>query len=87
MVVVKIFAVNEAELNEYCRKKGLYLEQIKAWMEVCLQTNGQAFVQAKQLNGQVMKEEKQRAKALTEEAALLLLRKKSRAIWWANEDA
>lgn len=30
-VVVDTAAFNEAELAEYCRKKGLYPEQIKAW--------------------------------------------------------
>ncbi|WP_152928014.1 transposase [Lysinibacillus macroides] len=78
--------MNELELAEYCRKKELYREQIEAWRNVCLQANGQAFDQAKQLNG-ALKEEQKRAKqlekelqkkekALAEAAALLLLRKK-----------
>lgn len=97
LVVMETFVMNEAELADYCRRKGLYREQIEAWKEVCLQANGQAFDQAKQLNGQ-LKEEKQRAKALekdlqkkekalAEAAALLLLRKKSQAIWGDEEDA
>ncbi|MUV38413.1 hypothetical protein JNUCC1_02251 [Lentibacillus sp. JNUCC-1] len=78
------------------RKKGLYREQINAWQQVCLQANGNAFNQAKALTGQ-LKEEKQRSKtlekdlqkkekALAEAAALLLLRKKARAIWGDQED-
>jgi transposase len=96
LIVMETFAMNELELAEYCRKKGLYREQIEAWRNVCLQANGQAFDQAKQLNGQ-LKEEKQRAKqlekelqkkekALAEAAALLLLRKKARAIWGDDEE-
>ncbi|MCM3390722.1 transposase [Ureibacillus chungkukjangi] len=96
LVVMETFSMNEAELAEYCRRKGLYREQIESWKEVCLQANGQAFDQAKQLNGQ-LKEEKQRAKALekdlqkkekalAEAAALLLLRKKAQAIWGDEED-
>lgn len=96
LVVMETFAMNEVELAEYCRKKGLYREQIEAWKEVCLQANGQAFNQAKQLNGQ-LKEEQQRTKALekdlqkkekalAEAAALLLLRKKARAIWGDEEE-
>ncbi len=96
LVVMETFSMNEAELAEYCRRKGLYREQIEAWKEVCLQANGQAFDQAKQLNGQ-LKEEKQRAKALekdlqkkekalAEAAALLLLRKKAQAIWGDDEE-
>ena len=30
-VVVETYAMNTEELNEYCRNKGLYLEQIKSW--------------------------------------------------------
>ena len=96
LVVMETFAMNEADLAEYCRRKGLYREQIEAWKKVCLQANGQAFDQAKQLNGQ-LKEEQQRAKALekdlqkkekalAEAAALLLLRKKARAIWGDDEE-
>ncbi|RKJ47370.1 IS3 family transposase, partial [Butyricicoccus sp. 1XD8-22] len=31
LVVMETFAMNELELAEYCRKKGLYREQIEAW--------------------------------------------------------
>lgn len=96
LVVMETFTMNELELAEYCRKKGLYREQIEAWRTVCLQANGQAFDQAKQLNG-ALKEEQRRAKqlekelqkkekALAEAAALLLLRKKAQAIWGDDED-
>lgn len=54
---METFVMSEVELAEYCRGKGLYREQIEAWKEVFLQTNGQAFDQEKQLNGQ-LKEEK-----------------------------
>ncbi|UOQ83405.1 hypothetical protein [Gracilibacillus salinarum] len=43
--------MNESELGEYCRKKGLYREQIEAWKDSCLQANGQALDQSKQLSG------------------------------------
>ena len=96
LIVMETFAMNEIELAEYCRKKGLYREQIEAWKSVCLQANGQAFDQAKQLNG-ALKEEQKRAKqlekelqkkekALAEAAALLLLRKKAQAIWGDDEE-
>jgi transposase-like protein len=96
LIVMETFAMNESELAEYCRKKGLYREQIEAWKSVCLQANGQAFDQAKQLNG-ALKEEQKRAKqlekelqkkekALAEAAALLLLRKKAQAIWGDDEE-
>jgi len=96
LVVMETFAMNETELADYCRRKGLYREQIEAWKEVCLQANDQALNLAKQLNGQ-LKEEQKRAKALekdlqkkekalAEAAALLLLRKKAQAIWGDEEE-
>lgn len=51
LIVMETFAMTELELAEYCRKKGLYREQIEAWKKVCLQANGQAVDQSKQLNG------------------------------------
>ena len=88
--------MNTAELSEYCRKKGLYKEQIETWRSACLSANGRESDQAKQLN-QVLKEEKKRAKtleqdlrkkekALAEAAAILLLRKKAQAIWGDPEE-
>lgn len=83
--------MNEFELAEYCRKKGLYREQMEAWEKACLQANSQAFDQVKQLNSelkieknhakQLEKELQKKEKALAEATALLLLRKKARAIW------
>lgn len=63
LIVMDTFAMNELEIAEYCRKKGLYREQIEAWRNVCLQANAQSFDQAKQLNGE-LKDEQQRAKKL-----------------------
>lgn len=31
LVVMETYTMNQAELAEYCRKKGLYKEQIEAW--------------------------------------------------------
>jgi transposase len=96
LIVMETYTMNQAELAEYCRKKGLYKEQIEAWRDTCLNANGQESNQTKQLN-RVLKEEKKRAKslekdlrkkekALAEAAALLLLRKKAQAIWGDQED-
>ncbi len=30
-IVIETASLNEAELSEYCRKKGIYVEQIKQW--------------------------------------------------------
>ncbi|GAE31779.1 transposase [Alkalihalobacillus hemicellulosilyticus] len=47
LIVMETFTMNETELAEYCRKKGLYSEQIEAWRVACLQANGQVFDQSK----------------------------------------
>ncbi|WP_128896163.1 hypothetical protein [Longirhabdus pacifica] len=31
LVVMETYAMNEAQLADYCRKKRLYVEQIKVW--------------------------------------------------------
>jgi transposase len=96
LVVMETYAMNESELAEYCRKKGLYKEQIVSWRAVCLNANGREVDKSKQLN-QELKEERKRAKtlekdllkkekALAEAAALLLLRKKAQAIWGDQEE-
>jgi transposase len=40
LVVMETYSMNQAELAEYCRKKGLYKEQIEAWRETCLNADG-----------------------------------------------
>ncbi|HTR06822.1 MAG TPA: IS3 family transposase [Paraburkholderia sp.] len=85
-VVLEAAALNAAELAEYCRRKGLYPEQIAAWRAACQAANANAAEQAREQRHQ-SKEDKQRIKqlekelqrkekALAEAAALLILRKK-----------
>lgn len=91
LIVLETYTMNESELAEYCRKKGIYREQIEAWKRVCMTANNRHLEQSKIVT-QELKEEKVRAKklekelrekekALAEAAALLLLRKKALAIW------
>ena len=71
--------MNETELAEYARKKGLYVEQIKAWCDACMNANGGVAKEAARLNRELKESEKELArkeKALAETAALLVLRKK-----------
>jgi transposase-like protein len=95
--VLETAALNEADLAEYCRKRGLYPAQITAWRAACEQANDWDRVSTARL-GQATKEEKKRVKdlerdlarkekALAEAAALLILRKKASAIWGGDEDA
>lgn len=95
--VLETAALNQADLAEYCRKRGLFPEQIKTWRVACEQANDWDRVSTVRL-GQAAKEEKKRVKglerelarkdrALAETAALLVLRKKAAAIWGDGEDA
>ena len=85
-VVIETASLNEVELSEYCRRKGLYPEQISAWRDSCLQANASVFpkVDRAQLNAQTKQikqleaELRRKDKASAETAALLVLQKKSR---------
>jgi transposase len=95
-VVLESAALNEAELAEYCRKKGLFSEQISAWKQACMGANATAAEQAKAFKEQSKKDKqrikgletdlRRKEKALAETAALLVLRKKANAIWGESED-
>lgn len=96
MIVVETASLNSAELAEYCRKKGLYVEQVEAWRDACMQANGGIAEEAAKLNRANKEKEKAIKKlqtelrrkdaALAETAALIVLRKKAQAIWEENED-
>jgi transposase-like protein len=95
--VLETAALNEADLAEYCRKRGLYPAQITAWRSACEQANDWDRASTARL-GRATKGERKRVKdlerelarkdrALAETAALLVLRKKAQAIWGGDEDA
>jgi len=54
-------ALNEADLAEYCRKRGLYPAQIAAWRAACEQANDWDRASTARL-GQAIKEEKKRSR-------------------------
>ena len=55
--VLETAALNEADLSEYCRKRGLYSAQIAAWRSACEQANDWDRASSVRL-GRVTKEEK-----------------------------
>jgi transposase len=84
--------LSEAELGEYCRSKGIYLEQLKEWRTLCEVGLGSPVKVNNGLNGEEVKRirvlEKEllrKERALAETAALLVLRKKAGAIWGEDE--
>ena len=90
-IIIETAGLNSAQLSEYCRSKGLYLEQIDQWKTATLsgyQHNTQVEEekirsrredrkQIKRLESELRRKEK----ALAETAALLVLSKKREAIW------
>jgi len=49
LIVVETASLSEIEMAEYCRSKGLYVEQVEAWRDACMQANGGIAKQAAQL--------------------------------------
>ena len=94
--VLETASLSEAELAEYCRKRGLYPEQIQAWREACEQANDWDREQNRRLKSHSQEEKKRirnlerelkrKEAALAEAAALLVLRKKRQAIWGEDVD-
>ena len=95
-VVIETAALNAEELAEYCRGKGLYVEQIARWREAAIAgaetqrplsaAERRELLQDRKKIRQLEKELRRKEKALAEAAALLLLQKKTQAIWGASED-
>ena len=88
--VLETAALNEADLAEYCRKRGLYLAQIGVWRVACEQANDRDRASTARMSP-ATKDEKKRIKdlerelarkdrALAETAALLVLGKNASAI-------
>ncbi|WP_242875986.1 hypothetical protein [Cellulosilyticum sp. I15G10I2] len=96
MIVIEIASVNETELSKYCRQKGLYVEQVKEWKNICIQANGVVAEEASRLNKEVKirdkeiksleKELQRKEKALAEAAAILVLRKKLNTLLGTDDE-
>ena len=93
-LVMDTASLNEVELSEYCRRRGLYPAQLSTWREACVQANASATAkvdrekvrqQAKDIK-QLEAELRRKEKALAEAAALLVLQKKVQALWGEPED-
>jgi transposase-like protein len=91
--VMETASLNEVELSEYCRRRGLYPAQLSTWREACVQANASATAkvdreklrqQAKDIK-QLEAELRRKEKALAEAAALLMLQKKVQALWGEPE--
>ena len=96
-IVLETSTLAEVELSEYCRAKGLYPEQIKAWKkDFIASTTVKSNKRVKQTPEQkadkkrikeLERELRRKEKALAETAALLVLGKKYDAYWKEKEDS
>ena len=92
--VLESATLTEHELGEFCRRRGIFPEQLAAWRNTCMMANdGRSHKedrseqrnltkQIKTLEGDLRRKEK----ALAEAAALLILQKKTHLIWGDNGD-
>lgn len=96
-VIVETATMSETEISQYCREKGFYPEQIKAWKNEFItgmsgkstssQEEKAEIKKYKKLISQLEKDLNRKDKALAEAAALLILRKKLQAFYEeGNED-
>lgn len=94
--VMETASLNEHEIAEYCRRKGIFPHQLKQWREACENANDwdrQANIKLKSEQKasrlritNLEKELNRKEKALAEAAALLVLQKKVQAIWGDPEE-
>ena len=94
-MVVETAAMNEAERAEYCRKRGLYVEQLQVWRQTCEHANAGKTPKSgasaerqgdKRRIRELEQERRRKEQALAETAALLVRRKKAQAIWGEPAD-
>lgn len=95
-IIIETASLNETEISEYCRRKGLYPDQISSWKSAIKQSlthkepvskaTRETFQQQAKTIKQLHSELNRKEKALAEAAALLILEKKIQSIWSKPED-
>ena len=93
-MVIACDALDESEISELCRQKGVFPHQVEQWKKDFAQdrkvTKSQQQTEMRALknkNKQLEKELRRKEKALAETAALLVLQKKVNALWGNDEDS
>ncbi|MDQ6978161.1 MAG: hypothetical protein Q9M75_08600, partial [Ghiorsea sp.] len=95
-VLLETSSLNETELAAYCRKKGLYVEDLASWKAEAIHGYSRQNMADAGLKkdlqsmtkeaAKLKKELERKDKALAEAAALLILSKKASAIWGEFEE-
>jgi transposase-like protein len=93
--VIETAPMNEVDLGEYCRRRGIYPEQLRVWREACERANDWERTATSRITRETKDDKKRiqqlerelarKEKALAEAAALMILRKKAAAIWGPRE--
>ena len=89
-MIKETFHMNELELGEYCRSKGILASDLRRWEEeITNPVKGLTAAERVSLisaNRKLKRELERKDKALAEAAALLVLSKKANAIWGGKEE-
>ena len=89
-MIKETFHMNELELGEYCRSKGILASDLSRWEEEITKPakdlTAAERVSLISANRKLKRELERKDKALAEAAALLVLSKKANAIWGGKEE-
>lgn len=93
-IIIETASMNQHEMSEYCRSKGLYPQQIEEWKGSAFTEDSKHKAAANETSGaqyrkkikRLESELRRKEKALAEAAALLVLSKKLEAVFGENED-
>jgi len=93
-IVLETASLNEVELGEYCRRKGLFPQMIDSWENTCRHAHTPLAPKSEKATISTQKKEikrlevelKRKDKALVEAAVLLVLQKKVQSLWEDPED-
>lgn len=94
--IIETASLNQLQLSEYCRTKGIYPEQLTQWKDAalvgCSNSKPQERISVDEAKANKKRihalesELNRKEKALAETAALLVLAKKCQSIWGVKED-
>lgn len=96
-IVIETATMSERELAEYCRSKGLFVDDVKTWRALSIKAQSTTSASMSHKENKLLRDKRRKVKALEKElarkdkalaetAALLVLREKFNALWEINEE-
>ncbi len=93
LALQETYGMSEESLNGWCRERGVFARDLSQWRQsFCTGGSSERRLEAamelrqlKQAHAQLQREMNRKDKALAEAAALLILQKKVRALWGAED--